>query len=88
MECGAKHSSALPGCVAITVYSIASNRATRDKCIRSCANAPLKKCGATMVSSATSTPGDRKVQRRTCVTRGSHGFLRNLDTGHRQSPYP
>ena len=38
---------------------------------------------ATTVSSATSTPGYRKVQCRTCVTRGSHGFLRTLEPGHR-----
>ena len=43
MECGAKHSSALPGCVAITVSSALSNRATRDKCIRSCVKSPLKR---------------------------------------------
>ena len=60
MGCGAKHSSALPGCVAITVYSIASNRATRDKCVGRCPNAPLKKCEANTVSSAVSIPGYRK----------------------------
>ena len=60
MWCGAKFSNALPGCVAITVYSIASNRATRDKCIRGCVNAPLKKCEANTVSSAVSIPGYRE----------------------------
>ena len=29
-----------------------------------------------------------KIQQRTCVTRGSHGFARALDTGFTQSPYP
>ena len=43
---------------------------------------------ATTVSSATSTPGHRKVQRRTCVTRGSHGFLRAFDTGIPESSVP
>ena len=61
MECGAKLSSALTLREAITVYSIASNRATRDKCIRSCAKAPLKKCEANTVLSAPSTPGTAKL---------------------------
>ena len=39
---GAKLSNALPGCVAVTVYSIVPNRATRDMRIRRCVNAPLK----------------------------------------------
>ena len=29
-----------------------------------------------------------KIQQRTCVARGSHGFARALDTGFTQSPYP
>jgi hypothetical protein len=33
---------ALPGCVAVTVYSIVPNRATRDNRIGSCVNSPLK----------------------------------------------
>ena len=33
--------NALSGCVAVTVYSNVPNRATRDKCIRRCSNAPL-----------------------------------------------
>ena len=38
----------------VTVSSIVPNRATRDKCIRSCAKAPLKKCEANTVLSAPS----------------------------------
>ena len=40
---------ALPGCVAVTVYSNVPNRATRDKCIGRCVNAPLKSLGAAEV---------------------------------------
>ena len=61
MWCGAKFSNALLGCVAPTVYSNVPNRATRDKCIRSCAKAPLKKCEANTVLSAPSTPGTAKL---------------------------
>ena len=32
--------------------------------------------------------GRCKIQQCANVTRGTHGFHRNLDTGHRQSPYP
>ena len=34
---------ALPGCVAVTVYSIVPNRATRDNRIGSCVKSPLKR---------------------------------------------
>ena len=40
------------------------------------------------VSAAPSTPGYRKVQRCTCVTRGSHGFVGNFDTGRPESSAP
>ena len=43
MECGAKLNTALPGCVAVTVYSIVPNRATRDNRIGSCVKSPLKR---------------------------------------------
>ena len=58
---GAKFDTVLPGCAAITVSSAPSNRATRDKCIRSCAKAPLKKCEANTVLSAPSTPDTAKL---------------------------
>ena len=46
---------------ATTVSTIVPNRATRDKCIGSCAKAPLKKCEANTVLSAPSTPGTAKL---------------------------
>ena len=38
----AKLNTALPGCVAVTVYSIVPNRATRDNRIGRCVKSPLK----------------------------------------------
>ena len=43
MECGKKLSSALPGCVAVMVYSVVSGRATGNHRIRDCVKSPLKK---------------------------------------------
>ena len=62
--------------------SATSNRATGKF------SAALALREATTVSSAPSTPGYRKVQRRTRVTRGSHGFLRNFDIGRPESSAP
>ena len=39
----AKLNTALPGCVAVTVYSIVPNRATRDNRIGSCVKSLLKR---------------------------------------------
>ena len=66
-----------PGMRNAMVYSNVPNRDTGKF------SAALALREATTVSSATSTPGYRKVQCRTCVTRGSHGFLRTLEPGHR-----
>ena len=59
------------------VYANVTNRDTGK------VSAALALREATTVSSATSTPGHRKVQRRTCVTRGNCGFHRTLEPGYR-----
>ena len=90
----AKLSTALPGCVAATVSTIVPNRDTRDICIGRCPNAPLKKLHRTttkydaVIVFAEVLNRARGIYYRTCVTRGSHGFLRNLDTGIPESSAP